>query len=304
MHQPSYRDAETGTFVLPWARLHATKDYRDMAAVLRSYPRVHATFNLTPVLLDQLEAIRGGEPDRYLVLARRPAQELSEDDRRFLRVRFFDVNHERMLEPHEAYRELYRRASEPWEAQDFLDLQVWFHLAWVDPSYREEEPIRSLLRKGRGFTETEKNALLDWGIACAGEVAGEYRRLAASGQIELSTSAYHHPILPLLIDTDAPRQVTANLPLPSPPLRAPEDAREHLRRARASHASRFGAPPRGTWPPEGAASDAALALVAGEGFSWAASDESVLAAALEREGSGVTSWPAALYRAYRVETGA
>src|SRR6266850_3219217 len=304
MHQPSYRDAETGTFVLPWARLHATKDYRDMAAVLRSYPRVHATFNLTPVLLDQLEAIRGGEPDRYLVLARRPAQELSEDDRRFLRVRFFDVNHERMLEPHEAYRELYRRASEPWEAQDFLDLQVWFHLAWVDPSYREEEPIRSLLRKGRGFTETEKNALLDWGIACAGEVAGEYRRLAASGQIELSTSAYHHPILPLLIDSDSPREAEPSIQLPSPPFRAPEDAAEQVRRARASHEQRFGSLPRGTWPPEGAVSDAALTLLARAGFEWAASDEAVLSAALAKRDGEVRGWPEALHRPYRVETGA
>ncbi|HEY6221026.1 MAG TPA: glycoside hydrolase family 57 protein, partial [Candidatus Eisenbacteria bacterium] len=304
MHQPSYRDAETGTFLLPWARLHATKDYRDMAALLRGYPRVHATFNLTPVLLDQLDAIAAGEMDRYLIVARRPAKELDEDDRRFLRERFFDVNHERMLEPHEAYRELFRRAREPWEAQDFLDLQVWFHLAWIDPSYREEEPIRSLLRKGRGFTEPEKNALLDWGIACAGEVAGEYRRLAAAGQIELSTSAHHHPILPLLIDSDSPREVAASIQLPSPAFHSPEDAAEQVRRARTSHERRFGSAPRGTWPPEGAVSDAALTALARAGFGWAASDEAVLSAALDKRDGERRDWPAALHKPYRVETGA
>ena len=302
MHQPSYRDAETGAFLLPWARLHAAKDYRDMVALLRGYPRVHATFNLTPVLLDQLEAIGAGEPDRYLLLARRPAKELSEDDRRFLRERFFDLNHERMLEPHEAYRELYRRVSERWEPQDFLDLQVWFHLAWVDPSYRDEEPIRSLLRKGREFTEAEKNALLDWGIACAREVVGEYQRAAESGQIELSTSAHHHPILPLLIDSDSPKEVDASMRLPSPPFRAPEDAADQVRRARASHGRRFGSAPRGTWPPEGAVSDAALTVLARAGFAWAASDEAVLAAALEKRDGELRGWPAALHRPYRVET--
>ena len=304
MHQPSYRDAETGTFLLPWARLHATKDYRDMVALLHGYPRVHATFNLTPVLLDQLEAIGAGEPDRYLILARRPAADLGEDDRRFLRERFFDVNHERMLEPHDAYRELYRRVNEAWGTQEFLDLQVWLHLAWIDPSYREEEPIRSLLRKGRGFTESEKNALLDWGIACVREVAGEYRAVAAAGQIELTTSAHHHPILPLLIDSDSPREVEPSIQLPSPAFRAPEDAFEQVRQARASHERRFGSPPRGTWPPEGAVSDAALAILARAGFAWAASDEAVLSAALGKRDGERRDWPAALYRPYRVETAA
>src|SRR2546427_11925546 len=112
MHQPSYRDAETGTFLLPWTRLHATKDYRDMAALLRRYPRVHATFNLTPILLEQLDAIARGGRDPYLEVARRPAAELTEAERRFLAERFFDVNDQRMLQPHEPYRELLSRARE------------------------------------------------------------------------------------------------------------------------------------------------------------------------------------------------
>ncbi len=304
MHQPSYRDAETGTFLLPWTRLHATKDYRDMPALLRRYPRVHATFNLSPILLDQLDAIAEGESDRYLLLARRSPSELSEEDRQFLRERFFGLNHERMLEPHEAYRELHRRAGEPWSEQDFRDLQVWFHLAWIDPSYRGEEPIKSLLRKGRGFTESEKLELLDWGIACAGAVANDYRRHAATGQIELITSAYHHPILPLLIDSDSPRENAPSMALPSPAFRAPEDAAEQVRRARASHERRFGSVPRGTWPPEGAVNDAALTLLARAGFGWAASDEAVLSAALTSRDGELRNWPAALHRPYRVETGA
>jgi alpha-amylase/alpha-mannosidase (GH57 family) len=303
MHQPSYRDAESAEFLLPWTRLHATKDYRDMVALLRRYPRVHATFNLTPVLLDQLDAIAAGQADHYLTLARRPASDLSEEDRGFLRARFFDVNPERMLEPHEAYRDLHRRAGEPWSDQEFRDLQVWFHLAWADPMYRAEEPLQSLVRKGRGFTEAEKNALLDWGIACSGAVAGDYRAAAASGQIELTTSAYYHPILPLLIDSNAPMESAPSAALPSPPFRAPEDAAEQVRRARESHERRFGSAPRGTWPPEGAVNDPALALLARSGFGWAASDEAVLSAALASRDGEVRGWPGRLYRPYRIETG-
>ncbi|HEX7079201.1 MAG TPA: glycoside hydrolase family 57 protein [Candidatus Eisenbacteria bacterium] len=309
MHQPSYVDPRTGRARLPWVRLHATKDYRDMVTAMRPHPRVHATFNLTPVLLDQIEAVASGAGDEWLDLARAPAASLGADARAAILRGFFTVNEERMLLPHPRYRELRDRAERvragggpPLTEREWRDLQVWFHLAWVDPSYAEEEPIRSLLTRGREFGEEEKQALLDWGVALAGSVVGVYRDAAASGQIELAASAYHHPILPLLLDTDAPRSVSPSMPLPVPAFRAPEDASAQLRRARASHERRFGAAPRGTWPPEGAVSGEALALVRAAGFEWAASDETVLARALrERDGDRAPS-PGALYRPYRVDT--
>jgi alpha-amylase/alpha-mannosidase (GH57 family) len=314
MHQPSYRDALTGRTLLPWTRLHATKDYADMVTVLRRHPRVHATFNLTPVLLEQLDAIASGETDRFLELARKPADAVTPEEQRFLARNFFSVNEARMLAPHPRYRELQARSAltagprgpkEPrLTTEEIRDLQTWFHLAWVDPEYRTEEPIRALLAKGRGFTEAEKKALLDWGVALAARVVDVYREAAGSGQIELTTSAYQHPILPLLESTDAPREVSASIPLPNPPFRAPEDAALHLRRARETHAKRFGAPPPGTWPPEGAVNQAALTLLREAGFTWCASDETVLARALGRPGPGGDGWAGALYRPYRVETGA
>ncbi|HEY2923552.1 MAG TPA: glycoside hydrolase family 57 protein [Candidatus Eisenbacteria bacterium] len=313
MHQPSYRHALTGRMLLPWTRLHATKDYGDMVAVLRRHPRVHATFNLTPVLLDQLEGLASGDSDAFLDLARKPAVLVTPEEQRFLTRHFFSVNAARMLEPYPRYRELKARSSgapggpratreRALTPDEIRDLQTWFHLAWVDPEYREEEPIRSLFAKGRGFTEEEKKTLLDWGVKLAARVIDVYRDAERAGQIEISTSAYHHPILPLLVSTEAPREVSASIRLPNPPYRAPEDAAAHLRRARESHARRFGGAPRGTWPPEGAVSQAALALVREAGFSWCASDETVLARALGREGPGGTGWEAALSRPYRVDT--
>ena len=306
MHQPSYLDPETGSFLLPWTRLHATKDYRDMAAILRRTPGVHVTFNLTPVLLDQLDAIERGASDPYLDLARTPASSLTPEQQAFLRARFFDLNHGRMVEPYPRYRALRAAAaSRDLTEAERRDLQVWFHLAWTDPLFRGEEPLRSLFDKGEGFTEAEKLALLDWGIACASSVVGEYRARSESGQVELITSAYHHPILPLVRNTDAPREVSGSIRLPVPPFRAPEDAVEQIHLARLTHTARFEAPPRGTWPPEGAVDDGSLALLADAGFRWAASDESVLGAALvHRDGKTPASWPAALYRPYRVETSA
>jgi alpha-amylase/alpha-mannosidase (GH57 family) len=183
-----------------------------------------------------------------------------------------------MLNPFARYRELFERreAGGAFTADDLRDLQTWFHLAWADPTFRDAPPLRALMEKGRGFTEEEKGTLLDWGVACARDAARDYREAAAHGQVELITSAYHHPILPLLIDSMAPREVSPSAVLPDPPFRAPEDAAAQIARARGSHKDRFGALPRGTWPPEGAVNDAALAALARGGFAWALSDETVL----------------------------
>ena len=313
MHQPSYRDALTGRTLLPWTRLHATKDYGDMVTALRRHPRVHATFNLTPVLLEQLEAIAAGDSDLFLDLARKPAASVTLEEQRFLARHFFSVNEARMLEPYPRYRELKARCAvtaggargareHPLTPEEIRDLQTWFHLVWIDPEYRNDEPLRSLFAKERGFTEEEKRALLDWGVALAGNIPKIYREAERAGQIEIATSAYHHPILPLLVTTEAPREIFGSIPLPNPPFVAPEDAASHLRLARESHARRFGMAPRGTWPPEGAVSQAALSLIAEAGFAWCASDETVLARALGRPEPGGERWASALYRPYRVET--
>ncbi|MEN9316383.1 MAG: hypothetical protein RIS35_2776, partial [Pseudomonadota bacterium] len=55
MHQPDYRDAADGRFLLPWVYLHAIKDYADMAAHVERHPSIRAVFNFVPVLLEQIE---------------------------------------------------------------------------------------------------------------------------------------------------------------------------------------------------------------------------------------------------------
>jgi len=312
LHQPSYRDPATGRFVLPWTRLHATKDYGDMAAALEAHPGVHVTFSITPILLDQLDAISAGTTaadDPHLAIARTAPEALDRAQREFLLREFFHVQRARMLDPCPRYRELARRAEAerrgetPLTAQEVRDLQVWFHLAWVDPTYRAVEPIRSLWEQGRGFSEEQKGALLDWGIALAGRIAPAYRAARERGQVELATVPYHHPILPLLCDTDAPRELSATIPLPSPRSLAPEDAVAQVRAARKAHQSRFGAPPAGVWPAEGAVSQEAIAILEREGFRWAASDEETLRRALAAAGDPRADDPAARLQAWAVETG-
>ena len=62
--------------------------------------------------------------------------------------------------------------------------------------------MRALVAKGRGFTEEDKATLRAVELELLRRVIPEYRDAAARGQVELSTSPFYHPILPLLCDTD------------------------------------------------------------------------------------------------------
>ena len=80
-HQPDYRSPREGRALLPWVRLHATKDYLDMALHLEGHPGVHATFNFVPSLLDQLEEAVAGGRERLFDLLARPVEGLSDAER-------------------------------------------------------------------------------------------------------------------------------------------------------------------------------------------------------------------------------
>ena len=77
-HQPLYyKDPATGIYVKPWVRVHATKDYLDMATTVAKYPNIKVTFNLTPSLIRQLDDFAAGTKDLYQVMAEKPAAELA-----------------------------------------------------------------------------------------------------------------------------------------------------------------------------------------------------------------------------------
>src|SRR5581483_3443599 len=126
-----------------------------------------------------------------------------------------------------------------------------------------------------------------------GKVLPEYQKLAATGQIEISTTPFYHPILPLICDSDIAGVAHTDVPLP-PRFRYPGDARRQLALARDYVAREFGVAPVGLWPSEGSVSDEALTIAADLGFEWAATDSGVLNRSLGR-GVGVDG----LYRPYQ-----
>jgi len=322
MHQPFYEDLVTREHILPWVRLHALKDYFGMVALLREFPAIRLTFNLVPSLLIQLEAFAEGRAqDRYLELGLKPAAALTDGDVAFILENFFHAQRQRMIEGYPRYAQLLdrrggtlptpadrRSAARRFSVDDLRDLQVWQKLAWMDPIYLEgDERVRRLVRKGRGFTEEDKASLREAELELLNKVIPEYRDAAARGQIEISTSPFYHPILPLLCDTNVYLRTHPQSRVPRTPFAHPEDALEQLTRAADCHERLFGARPVGLWPSEGSVSDAMVPLAAQAGFRWMATDEQILArtldVAIRRDGAGHVDEPERLYAPYRVAAG-
>ena len=311
MHQPYYEDLATGEHVLPWVRMHGLKDYYGMVALMREFPQVKVTFNLVPSLLVQLEAFAADRArDWHLELGLKPVAELSGTERATMLSEFFHAPRGRMIDRYPRYADLLQKRDSHggFTEQDFLDLQVWHKLAWVDPYYLDDDPrVRRLIQKQRSFTEDDKLELRQVELEILRRVIPEYREAAERGQVELSTSPFYHPILPLLCDTDIYLKTHPSSAVPRPAFRRPEDATEQLVRARQCHKALFGHEPAGVWPSEGSVSDEMVEITAAAGFKWMATDEAILGRTIGREfrrdAAGRLEQPEPLYRAYAVQVG-
>jgi alpha-amylase/alpha-mannosidase (GH57 family) len=298
MHQPFYKDLWSGQYKLPWTRLHALKDYAGMVEILRDYPRIHQTFNLVPSVVVQIEEYAAGTAsDPFLDCAAMPAEDLTESQRVFMRRYFFQANLGRVIYRYPRYRELYD-TRDRFTVRDLRDLQVLSQLAWFDEDLLGRDPeLMELVRKGRDYSLQDQAVMVRKQRESLQRVLPVYRDAAASGQIEISTTPFYHPILPLICDSDIAAVSRPGVTLPRR-FCYPEDAREQLMRARNYMRDKLGVAPVGLWPSEGSISDEALGLAVDCGFRWAASDNGVLARTLP-----ANAGPEQTYRNYLWDQG-
>ena len=298
MHQPDYRDMRTGRVHLPWAYLHATKDYVDMAAHLESVPQARAVVNFAPILLEQLEdyiaQIRayldghGVIQDPLLAELAEPALPGNAQARMRLMQDCLRANRERMIARFEPFQRLATMAdwyethpdSMIYASNQFLaDLMVWYHLSWMAESLqRGDERIKRLREKAQNFSLHDRRELLQIVLEQMQTIVPRYRALAQRGQVELSMSPYAHPIIPLLLDMDSAREAmpAVHLPVTTDYPGGEERARWHLRKGVETFERVFGRKPVGLWPSEGGVSQQALELFAEHGIKWIASGGTVL----------------------------
>lgn len=316
-HQPYYPDDIAGENPMPWVRLHATRDYWGMAQLLREVPEFKATLNLVPSLLVQLrQYTEEAHEDAHLRVSRLSADGLSADDMIYLLDNFFMVHPDHNIRPHPRYNELYEkrglaidpaaRAAKRFTKRDILDLQCWSNLVWMHPLAFELDPELAAFRaKGQHWTEADKQWLLAKQMELLREVIPLHKELADRGQIELSTTPFYHPILPLLWDKRLARQAMPGVVLPEHLEPTPESGIEQIRRAVAYHEKLFGAKPRGMWPSEGSVAQVIIPAIAAAGIEWIATDEEILSHSTDgwiaRDSQGFLRHPEMLYRPWRVE---
>jgi alpha-amylase/alpha-mannosidase (GH57 family) len=295
MHQPFYKDLWTGEYKLPWTRLHALKDYTGMVRVLKDFPSVHQTFNLVPSMLVQIQEYADGvASDPFLDVAIAPAESLTESQRHFMTRYLFQANVPNMIYRFPRYRELYESHGQT--IQDLRDLQVLSQLVWFDEDFRARDPgLQELVRKGRDYSLDDQSVMARKQREALQQVLPAYAQAAGRGQIEISTTPFYHPILPLIADSDIAAVSHPGLRLPTR-FQYPGDAREQLCRAQSYMTRQLGVTPIGLWPSEGSVSDEALALAADCGFKWAASDNGVLARTLNQHAGPDVTYQAYLWR--------
>ena len=276
MHQPEYRDPESGIPQMPWVRLHASRGYTDVPALLDEHGG-RATINVVPGLLDQLVWYRDGGEDAWERLSRVPAEDLTASEAAFLRRRFVHGHH-RMRQVSARYRDLESRIGALDTPTELRDLQVWSNLAWMGAVGRRDPRAASLIAQDRDFDHEQLLALMELQRELVGGVLDRWSRVP-----ELSCSPYDHPILPLLVDFSHTRRALPSVPAEAVRFAWPDDARRQVLDALDRVEELLGRRPEGMWPSEGAVSPEAVAILKECGVRWCASDQEVLERS-ERDG--------------------
>ncbi|MBW1810550.1 MAG: hypothetical protein JRJ87_20320 [Deltaproteobacteria bacterium] len=326
-HQPLYLEPVKDQLLSPWVRKHATKDYYDMASILKDYPKVHYNVNLTSVLLNQLItyyvdrlepfvdiqnnrideegflAAWEGKTDPWidLLLKDTPTPEtVTEVELGLLHKDAWSCvsTSDALMKRFPEYRELRDKPRSTYTQEDFLNLKGWFEIAWFDPDFLRhavvmpngwvvdlsdivEERADATFWLLQPITEELCNRLVSEEYKIMANVVPIHKELlydplTQTGQIEVLTTPYYHPILPLLADTELARENQPWDSLPDPAYQFPLDAKAQVAKAVKFHEKVFGITPAGMWPGEGSVAEAVVEMFVENGIQWIATGQEVL----------------------------
>lgn len=312
MHQPVYEIE--GTYLMPWARLHAVKDYLDMILVLEKFPNLKLNFDVVPALMDTIVNYINGYHDIHSELTVSDTEKLSDEEKSFILNNFFSPKFETMLYKSENYKALYQKRFSKdvcdindFSAQELSDLMALFNLVWIDPVHDDRYPrIKELWKKQYNYTLEDRIEIINIHRQIIKEIIPTYKKYIDEGRIELTTSAYYHSILPILIDLKASTKNTFTTEGLPPTLGMLDDARKQIRMALDKVEEIMGVRPKGFWPPELCLGPKTLNLLAKEGIEWTISDEGILSDSINfdfiRDFKGNLNDPYHLTKVYEYQT--
>ncbi len=313
MHQPVYE--LEGTYLMPWVRLHAVKDYLDMALVLEKFPKLKLNFNIVPALLDSIiDYTENGYHDIHSELSVADTENLTDEEKAFILNNFFSSKFETMIYRSETYRNLYQKRFakdvadiEDFSAEELSDLMALFNLVWIDSVHYDRYPrLKELWAKQSGYTREDRIEIIGIQKQIIREIIPAYKKYIQTGRIELTTSPYYHAILPILFDVKTSiKSVSTTEGLPQA-LGMADDAKFQIRSALDRIEEVFGVRPKGIWPPELCLGPKTLNYLAKEGIEWTISDEGILSDSINfefvRDFKGNLNDPYHLLKVYNYET--
>lgn len=289
MHQPVYQLTPQGDYIMPWVRLHAVKDYLDMMMWVEKFDNLKLNFNYVPVLLDSLIDYENGAHDIHSRITVTPVEQLSHEDKIFIINNFFDANYQTMILQNEQYHNLYKKYQQNIEStdifteQEYSDLMALFNLAWIDPSFKNsDERLQRLVQKGEDYTLEDRIEIIEIQREIIRQIIPKLKKLVAENKIEVSTSPYYHPIVPILIDYKAIRKDNSDTDELSE-LHTEEDAKIQTKMALDRIEKLIGKRPKGIWASEQCVSPNTLEMLSDLGVEWSISDEGNLARSIDFE---------------------
>ena len=312
MHQPVYEIG--GTYLMPWSRLHAVKDYLDMVLFLDKYPELKLNIDMVPSLIDSLLDYADGADDIHSELTVSDVENMSADEKAFVLNNFFSPKYETMIFKSEHYKDIFQKRFEndicdpnDFSSQEISDLMALFSLIWIDPIHYERYPkLNELWEKQYNYTIEDRKEIIEIHRQIIREIIPAYRKYISEGRIEITASSYHHAILPILLDmksTVKSSVTTDGLPAS---LNMKEDAEIQIKKALDRIEEVMGVRPKGFWPPELCIDSKTLNLLSKEGIEWTISDEGVLSNSINfdfiRDFKGILSDPYHLLKVYEYQT--
>ena len=313
MHQPVYE--LEGTYLMPWVRLHAVKDYLDMALFLEKFPNIKLNFDIVPALLDSIiDYCRDDCHDIHSELSVADIEKLTEEEKSFIINNFFSAKYETMVFKNERFRELFQKRFSndnfsigDFSNQEYSDLMAVFNLVWIDPMHFDRYPrLKELWDKMRDYSQDDRVEIINIQRQIIKEIIPTYKKYIQTGRIELTTSPYYHPILPILIDIRSSAKTTSLKEGLPQSLGMTDDAKIQIRSGLDRIEEVFGVRPKGIWAPELCINQKTLGIFAKEDIKWTISDEGILSNSINfdfiRDFKGNLSDPSHLLKVYNYKT--
>lgn len=289
-HQPIYQENYNEDFLMPWVRLHSSKDYYDMLWRIENFKNIRLNFNISPVLVGSIERYLQGNHDIHSRLLISDTDALSIEDKNFILQHFFDANYANMILKRPYYASLYNKryskdniSPDAFDNQEYADIMANFTLCWIDKKFVEMFPnLQKLMDKEQGYTLEDRKEIFNIQIEIFKKLPDLYKKFQAQNRIEISTNPFYHPILPLLLDINEDKyQYSENLPEKSKLMQ--EDAYEQTKKSLDKFEEFFGKRPKGVWLPEQCISKKAVDLLSSLGVKWTVADEGILANSIHKE---------------------